>query len=158
MRQSSAVQPFDRIAARVMSFDLSDVKASYAKRYGLTPAQADLHERELKRYLSLCIADPEGCYGMFSDVDNLWHEFICHTPAYQAFCDRIAGRFLHHIPTSSAAAQKITVIGPTPRQQTVTAYEKHFGAMDPALWHIGDPLRADDCCTICTSDKKISLQ
>src|SRR5688572_11696677 len=107
-----------------MAFDLGDVKAAYRKRYGLTGEQADLHERELKRYLTLCIANPEGCYGMFSDIDNLWHEFICHTPKYQEFCFGIAGRYLHHIPTSSDVGKILVSAGPSPRQQTIDDYEK----------------------------------
>lgn len=157
MGTEQAVHSFNETMARVMAFDLDDVKSSYAKRYGLTAKQVNLHERELKRFLALCAANPEACYGMFSDVDNLWHEFICHTPKYQVFCAEIVGRFLHHIPTSSDVAQAAVPEGPTPRQQTIADYQKYFGAMDPSLWRINDPLRADDCCSICTSDKKISL-
>ena len=32
-------------------------------------------------------------------VDIGWHTFILYTREYAAFCDRIAGRFIHHIPT-----------------------------------------------------------
>ena len=32
-------------------------------------------------------------------VDPGWHEFILHTVDYAAFCDQVAGRFLHHVPT-----------------------------------------------------------
>jgi hypothetical protein len=31
-------------------------------------------------------------------VDPGWHAFIEHTIDYAEFCERIAGRFLHHIP------------------------------------------------------------
>lgn len=31
-------------------------------------------------------------------ADDLWHEFIIYTKAYQQFCDRAFGRFLHHTP------------------------------------------------------------
>jgi hypothetical protein len=33
------------------------------------------------------------------EVDPGWHEFILHTVDYAAFCEQIAGRFLHHVPT-----------------------------------------------------------
>lgn len=32
-------------------------------------------------------------------VDVGWHTWILHTVDYAAFCDRIAGRFIHHVPT-----------------------------------------------------------
>jgi hypothetical protein len=31
-------------------------------------------------------------------VDIGWHTFILHTIDYAAFCDRIAGRLIHHVP------------------------------------------------------------
>jgi hypothetical protein len=31
-------------------------------------------------------------------VDIGWHAFILYTVDYAAFCDRIAGRFIHHVP------------------------------------------------------------
>ncbi len=150
------VRSFPEVLAAVLAFDLSDVKKAYAKRHRLTVEVVEAHERELKRYLVLCIAYPGKCLGMFSNMDNLWHEFICHTPKYEAFCYGIAGRYLHHIPTSSDAVQKIADDGPSPRQQTIEAYEKHFGLMDPNVWHMANPDNCSngDCCSICTSDKK----
>ncbi|MBR7827572.1 hypothetical protein KDK95_14735 [Actinospica sp. MGRD01-02] len=32
-------------------------------------------------------------------VDIGWHTFVLHTLDYAAFCNRVAGRFIHHIPT-----------------------------------------------------------
>ena len=31
-------------------------------------------------------------------VDDLWHEFILYTKAYQSFCNKAFGQFLHHTP------------------------------------------------------------
>ncbi|GAB6898183.1 glycine-rich domain-containing protein [Kineosporia succinea] len=31
-------------------------------------------------------------------VDIGWHTFILYTREYQAFCDQVAGRFIHHVP------------------------------------------------------------
>jgi len=33
-------------------------------------------------------------------VDDLWHEMILHTRAYETFCRRAFGSFLHHSPAS----------------------------------------------------------
>ncbi|WP_406409685.1 hypothetical protein OG923_12795 [Streptomyces halstedii] len=38
------------------------------------------------------------------DVDKGLHAFILHTKAYAEFCDRRAGRFLHHNPASAPVA------------------------------------------------------
>jgi hypothetical protein len=68
-----------QIARTITAFDLTDVKRSYCKRQGVSAKVADLHERELKRYLTLCATNPQIAYGMFSPTDDLWHEFICFT-------------------------------------------------------------------------------
>ncbi|HRJ70045.1 MAG TPA: hypothetical protein PK812_10590 [Beijerinckiaceae bacterium] len=36
-------------------------------------------------------------------ADELWHEFILYTRAYQEFCDQAFGRFLHHTPAVALA-------------------------------------------------------
>jgi hypothetical protein len=36
-------------------------------------------------------------------VDELWHEFILYTKAYDAFCEKAFGRFLHHTPAAVLA-------------------------------------------------------
>lgn len=33
-------------------------------------------------------------------ADDLWHEFILYTRAYEQFCNRAFGRFLHHTPAA----------------------------------------------------------
>jgi len=38
-------------------------------------------------------------------VDAMWHEFILHTRAYEAFCRKAFGRMLHHTPAEALAAQ-----------------------------------------------------
>jgi hypothetical protein len=39
-------------------------------------------------------------------VDDLWHEFILYTKAYDAFCQQAFGRFLHHTPAVVLSADK----------------------------------------------------
>jgi hypothetical protein len=36
-------------------------------------------------------------------ADDLWHEFILYTKAYDAFCRQAFGRFLHHTPAAVLA-------------------------------------------------------
>jgi len=35
-------------------------------------------------------------------ADIGWHAFILHTADYAAFCQRLAGRFIHHVPHQGA--------------------------------------------------------
>lgn len=39
-------------------------------------------------------------------ADDLWHEFILYTKAYDAFCKQAFGRFLHHTPAVVLGAGK----------------------------------------------------
>lgn len=38
-------------------------------------------------------------------VDIGWHTFILYTVDYAAFCDRVAGRFIHHVPDDDPTDQ-----------------------------------------------------
>ncbi|GIE85833.1 glycine-rich domain-containing protein [Actinoplanes regularis] len=38
-------------------------------------------------------------------VDVGWHTFILYSIDYAAFCDRIAGRFIHHVPDDDGGRQ-----------------------------------------------------
>ena len=44
-------------------------------------------------------------------VDIAWHEFILHTKAYESFCKKAVGRFLHHTPTEAMNTPTIAKIG-----------------------------------------------
>ena len=48
-------------------------------------------------FLAACAVTPEPL-GPSMIVDEFWHAFIVRTVDYAEFCDRIAGRFIHHIP------------------------------------------------------------
>ncbi|OHC72139.1 MAG: hypothetical protein A3H93_02005 [Rhodocyclales bacterium RIFCSPLOWO2_02_FULL_63_24] len=39
-------------------------------------------------------------------VDDLWHEFILYTKAYEAFCKQAFGQFLHHTPAVVLGPEK----------------------------------------------------
>ncbi|MCZ0980001.1 hypothetical protein O1L60_16220 [Streptomyces diastatochromogenes] len=74
-------------------------------------------------------------------VDRGWHAFLLRTRAYQEFCDRHAGRFIHHHPGVPDAAG---AGGPeAARNRTVAAIRAAGFDVDRALW----PEAAD--CTQC---------
>lgn len=50
-------------------------------------------------FLGACAVNPGVPLSPSPEVDTGWHAFIVHTREYAAFCDRIAGRFIHHVPT-----------------------------------------------------------
>lgn len=81
-------------------FKLEPVLARYCKEEGLSMEIAQDHRHEMLRFLALCgTATQHGkFYGMTGAVDELWHTFVIFTREYAAFCDAVAGRFLHHVP------------------------------------------------------------
>jgi hypothetical protein len=84
-----------------------------------------------------------------SDVDKGWHAFILYTRDYAAFCDRVAGRFLHHVPNDDPGA--------LPRRRggsvrTVDAIERAGYVVDPDLWQAAAGNCSQDDCSASGAD------
>lgn len=72
----------------------------------LSPKDCELAERGLRQFFLACMRSRKQFVAMPSRaVDALWHEFILHTQAYQAWCDRALGFFLHHTPAEALGAK-----------------------------------------------------
>jgi hypothetical protein len=84
---------------RAMAFDMREVLQRYVIDTGVSKETARAHEREIKRFLLVCALNNTGKpIGMAGPIDELWHTFILFTREYADFCDKVAGRFLHHAP------------------------------------------------------------
>ncbi|MFE7277735.1 glycine-rich domain-containing protein [Streptomyces sp. NPDC057623] len=65
-------------------------------------------------------------------VDYGWHAFILHTVDYAAFCQRVAGQFVHHVPTDE---EESAPDGAAPaRERTVAAIGAVGYTVDAELW------------------------
>ncbi|WP_051820646.1 MULTISPECIES: glycine-rich domain-containing protein [Streptomyces] len=74
-------------------------------------------------------------------VDIGWHTWILHTVDYSEFCQRVAGRFIHHVPTDNEPVPG----GPAAaRERTLAAIRAAGYTIDPDLW-----MRADGDCSQC---------
>lgn len=78
------------------SFDMSEVLLRYKWKFNVSETEAKEHEQELKRFLVLCALNPKAAYGMLEPVDHLWHEFIIFSRHYVNFCEKVAGKYIHH--------------------------------------------------------------
>ena len=68
----------------------------------LSGKEADLVERGLRQFFLSCLRSNKQFVAMPSRVvDAMWHEFILHTKAYQAWCRYSLGWFLHHTPAEA---------------------------------------------------------
>jgi len=90
-------------------------------------------------FLALVKLEPESHYGPSALVDIGWHTFILYTKPYAAFCQDLAGHFIHHDPTDVPGVDYSE--GNTP-SDTVTAMARHGLVVDEALWA---HLHANDC-------------
>ena len=68
----------------------------------LSNKQLRLVFKALKDYFQICHGAKKKMVAMPSQVvDVAWHEFILFTRAYQTFCKKSMGSFLHHTPTEA---------------------------------------------------------
>lgn len=90
--------PAHDVIGRIAAFPMEKMMRRHVRDDGVTGAEAAEHERELRRYLSICALHPTERFPMFPKVDGLWHVFILYTGEYASFCRDAAGRFIHHAP------------------------------------------------------------
>ncbi|MBE1878710.1 glycine-rich domain-containing protein [Myceligenerans pegani] len=84
-------------------------------------------------------------------VDHGWHEFILHTIDYARFCDQIAGRFLHHVPTDPADPNTTGEAAHDTLTRTVDAISAAGFYVDTELWPTGNHVECSQCHQGCTS-------
>lgn len=65
--------------------------------------------QSLRDYFQMChLAGPQKMVSMPSQVvDDAWHEFILFTKAYDRFCQKALGRFLHHTPAEAMVSATV---------------------------------------------------
>lgn len=129
---SESPRSLNKIVAAAMKYDLSDVIDRYVKDYEVPVEVAREHERELKRYLCLCAANPKKRYGMRGPVDEFWHTFLLFTTEYLIFCKKIAGKIIHHKPRTKDEDEDRSLRA---YENTLEDYKLAFGEEPPAhLW------------------------
>jgi hypothetical protein len=85
------------------------------------------------------------------EVDPGWHEFILHTVDYAAFCEQIAGRFLHHVPTDPQDPSTHGESAHEAIQYTVDAIAEAGFYVDTDLWPTPHSVACSQCHQGCTS-------
>ncbi|ABP52993.1 glycine-rich domain-containing protein [Salinispora tropica] len=78
-------------------------------------------------------------------VDIGWHTFILYTRDYAEFCDRIAGRFIHHNPEDGSEWPTNPTDAPVPLSRAVAAITTAGYQVDAALWRVNASATAADC-------------
>jgi hypothetical protein len=107
--------------------------------HGLDQAAAERIMDQALAFLKACALNPGAGLAPSAEIDKGWHAFILHTADYAEFCQRIAGRFIHHLPTGPDIEEDdgATI------HATIAAMQAAGIPVDITLW----PVSAD-----CTSD------
>lgn len=123
----TAVSGRTEIVSKVLEYPVpGTIIEKYIDKYGVTEQVARDHERELKRYLAMCLADPEAAYGMFGPVDEFWHTWILFTREWCEFSQAVAGRYIHHRPTTREEKQSASG-KPNGYHRFLADYPGYFG-------------------------------
>lgn len=141
MYQSCFVRPVLTDACMiddVMSFPMVDIVKRCQKDFGYTDDDMVMLERELKRYLILCMMkeNVDISVDMYSeDVDNLWHSFILFTKDYAYFCNKYAQHFIHHVPRVDDTFSHDEIVESRHKFRAfIENYEKVFGEEIHSIW------------------------
>ena len=81
-------------------------------------------------FLATCAANPGASLGPSGTVDIGWHTFLMYTREYAEFCQRAAGRFIHHAPDDDPS-----ILGTGGGlAATIEAMEAAGYRVDPVVW------------------------
>jgi len=104
---------------------------------------------EYKRYLTLCLENPNFPVVPSKFVDEFWHFHILDTQKYQIDCENIFGYFLHHFPYFGMRGADDAKNLKQAWEDSCALYERRFGAIDKALWPASQ--RCPNCGRKCKS-------
>ena len=97
-------------------------------------------------FLGACAVSTEPI-GPSNIVDIGWHTFILYTQDYADFCDRVAGRFIHHEPDDAPGDGWPTAPGAAgvPVSKAVQAIRAAGYQLDADLWSTGSTSAISEC-------------
>jgi hypothetical protein len=143
-RQLATPELFDRLVGRIIKDE--DVEQDLAER---------IMESALG-FLWLSATRPGMTLSPSPLVDIGWHKFILYTRGYGEFCERVAGRFIHHEPNDNPNARQ----RPGGIKRTIAAFDEAGLPLDDMIWTgrltrkktlalLGDALPPGDCTVDC---------
>lgn len=133
---------FDRLVTRVVADE--EVSAEYAGR---------IVDQALAFLGTCAVADVP--LSPSEAVDPGWHAFVLHTREYAAFCELVAGRFIHHIPTDTDDPKSRGRAARSEIERTVVEIRRAGFIVDNELWK-GAPGDCSQCYNGCTDSPRLA--
>jgi len=92
-------------------------------------------ETEYKRYLQLCLENPNSAIVPAKPVDEFWHFHILDTLKYEKDCKNIFGYFLHHFPYFGMRGEEDKNNLDSAWENTLSVYKNTFGVeVNGMIW------------------------
>jgi hypothetical protein len=107
----------------------------------IEPALAERIMDQALAFLAAIATQPGRSLSPSQPVDIGWHTFILYTRDYAEFCERVAGRFIHHVPNDDPDAPSEDADPSSVRTRTLAAIQSAGYAVDSDLW----PAKAARC-------------
>lgn len=130
MNQNSREKTPAQMVEAIFTLDLDPIKFKLMDKkegHGWTAAEADRHELEYKRFLTLLAKYPEEMIAPDTDVDKFWHGHILDTMKYMVDCENVFGYFLHHFPYFGMRGEQDAANLADAAVNTRRLYELEFG-------------------------------
>ncbi|MEU0878880.1 hypothetical protein ABZ345_09800 [Lentzea sp. NPDC005914] len=124
------------------------LRLQLTSEHSMNVTEADRIITDTISFLTVCAASPHRQFRPSRQVDLGWHQFILNTHDYAEFCDRLAGRFIHHVPDEFAAPVRRATAGVL--DPTVEAIKTAGLPFHPELWVTGDG-SCSQCHAGCTN-------
>ncbi|WP_207954560.1 glycine-rich domain-containing protein [Saccharopolyspora elongata] len=98
------------------------------------PESADRIMDQALAFLGACARFPGHNLAPSKPVDIGWHTFILYTREYAEFCERVANRFIHHVPQDAPGAPEHSKAPASVRVGTVGSIRCAGYLVDEELW------------------------
>ncbi len=112
----------------LLNFEKLNWKLTKSSESTWSDTLCNFAEDEYRKLLSLKKWYPKLSFVPSKLVDKYWHEHILDTQSYADDCQKVFGYFLHHYPYFGIYDDKDQNAMQKTFDETITLYEKHFGA------------------------------
>lgn len=118
--------------------------------FGWDLATTKVIAEEYRKYLTLCLENPDDAIVPSSMVDDFWHLHILDTRKYADDCQKVFGYFLHHFPYFGMRSAEDANELRKAWHASCKKYEQRFGKADEAFWQ--NSARCPKCGKTCKND------